>query len=506
MKKQRLKNYLKLGILLFGISFFLTNCEKETFEVEQTTNSKYSLSRIDLKQIQKNEALIEKIGSIENSIKKTKSNLQARYENVQFNLNLNSATYIEATDGSYHSYSFYIENYENNFNINNIVLSSTENGEYEADLVTYSLTEEERNQINNGIEMDLINKTTIKPFDINQINMYSRGGTCMILVAVDTVESCSAGHNVSSCSTSCCGGCYNNVYEWQSVDCGSGASTGGTNSGSDGPRFDGSSGTGSSSGGSSDGSDPKATSLTGTDGSIIKDPCKNTRELLAQYPEYRQKLIDLAQTVNEDHENAVGIYKDGTEFEESGTALNTFVDLNQNPNSKYIAIAHTHYETSTTPSEDTYSIFSPNDLQFYSQRLRENELDYRKFVAFLITGKGTRYALTINNKSKFLDFFKYVEINRKWENGEASTPEETNYVINTIVPIYDKYFDKESIPKAPIKKGNTDNNEVLEAFLQFMDEADMGVNLFSIDDTFTNYTQLNYDTSEPNNIKETPCN
>ena len=172
MKKQRLKNYLKLGILLFGISFFLTNCEKETFEVEQTTNSKYSLSRIDLKQIQKNEALIEKIGSIENSIKKTKSNLQARYENEQFNLNLNNATYIEATDGSYHSYSFYIQNDENNFNINNIVLSSTKNEDYEADLVTYNLSEEERNQVNNGIEIDLINKTTIKSFDINQINMY----------------------------------------------------------------------------------------------------------------------------------------------------------------------------------------------------------------------------------------------------------------------------------------------------------------------------------------------
>ena len=492
---------------LFGISFFLTNCEKETFEIEQTPNSKYSLSRIDLKQIQKNEALIEKIGSIKNSLKKTKSNSQARYQNVQFNLNLNFATYIEATDGSYHSYSFYIENDENNYNINNIVLSSTENNEYEADLVRYSLTEGERNQIDNGIEIDLIDKTTIESFDINQINMYGRGGTCVVLVPVDRVESCSAGHNVSSCSTSCCGGCYDTVYEWQSVDCGGGgggASTGGTNSGSDGSGFNGSSGSSGSGGNSKP--KPKATSLTNLDGTEIKDPCKNSRELLAQYPEYRQKLIDLAQTVNQDHENAVGIYKDGTEFEESGNSGQPNVNMNINPYSKYIAIAHTHYETSTTPSEDTYSIFSPEDLEFFSQRLRENELDHRKFVAFLITGKGTRYALTINNKSKFLDFFKYVEINRKWNNGVASTPEETNFIVNTIVPIYDKYFDDILPVTAPIKKENTNNQEVLEAFLQFMDEADMGVNLFSIDETFTNYTRLNYDTSEPDNIKKTPCN
>ena len=239
MKKQLLKNYLKLGILLFGISFFLTNCERETFEIEKTPNSKYFLSRIDLKQIHKNEALIKKIGSIENSIKKTKSNLKARYENVQFNLNLNSATFIEATDGSYHSYTFYIYNDEGNSNINNIVLSSTENGEYEADLVTYNLTEQERNQIDNGIEIDLIDKTTIKSFDINQINMYSRGGTCTELVYVGTGDcSCHSTHATGGCSHP------KDIYEWQSVDCGGGGggggSTGGSDSGSDGSGFDGS--------------------------------------------------------------------------------------------------------------------------------------------------------------------------------------------------------------------------------------------------------------------------
>lgn len=30
MKKQKITNYLKLGVLLLGISFLLWNCEKET--------------------------------------------------------------------------------------------------------------------------------------------------------------------------------------------------------------------------------------------------------------------------------------------------------------------------------------------------------------------------------------------------------------------------------------------------------------------------------------------
>ncbi len=497
MKHERLKNYLKLGILLFGISLSLISCKQDDIEIPiEQENSKYFLTRIQTNEFKENLKLNEKISKLKTKSKN--SNSQARYENQTFDIDLNEATYIENLDGSYHSYTFNIYNDQDNHNINNIVLSMMEDGNYEADLVTYSLTEEERNLIDSGIEIDLLDKMTIEPFDINQINTYSRIGGCWELVKVGE-EDCSC-HDVHAAD-----GCTHpdDVYEWQQVDCGGGGSTGGTDDGSGGSD---STGGGGSSSGSSDGSDPKATSLTGTDGTEVRDPCKNMRELFLQYPEYQQILVDLAATVNEDHENAVGMHKDGTEFEESGTALQPFVELTLNPASEYIAIAHTHYETDTTPEQDTYSIFSPNDLQFYYQRLKDNRLDHRKFVAFLITGKGTRYALTIANKSKYLDFFRYVTINEKWQNGLASTQEETDYVINTIVPIFDKYFDKEGSNPAPIKKENTDNQEVLEAFLQFMDEANMGVELFSVDETFTNYTKLNYDESEEDNIRESGCN
>jgi hypothetical protein len=35
MKKHRLKNYLKLGILLFGISLFIIACQQDDFELKQ---------------------------------------------------------------------------------------------------------------------------------------------------------------------------------------------------------------------------------------------------------------------------------------------------------------------------------------------------------------------------------------------------------------------------------------------------------------------------------------
>ncbi len=488
--------------MLFGISVLFTNCMEDSMEIEKPKADKYSVSRIGSNEFVKNRTLTEKLASIGRGIRQTTGGDYARYDNVQFDLILNEATFIEAIDGSYHSYTFGIYNEDDNYNINNIVLSLTENGDYEADLVTYTLTQEERSLIDSGIEIDLLDKMTVEPFDIDQINTYGRGSTCTEFVEVDRFENCANGHNVSSCTWECCGHCYEYVYEWQSVPC----DGGGSGSGSTGTTPGGTTGSPGTSGGTTSTSGgPKATALTNTDGSSVRNPCENMNELFIDYPEYRQKLVDLSTTVNEDHENAVGVFKDGTEFDQSGTALEPYVELQLNPISEYIAIAHTHYETDATTGQDTYSVFSPNDLQFYYQRLKDNNLDHRKFVAFLVTGKGTRYALTIKNKTKYLNFFKYVTTYKKWQSGLAATQEETDYINNTIVPIFDKYYDMEGDNPAPIKTDNTDNQEVLEAFLQFIDEADMGVNLFSIDETFTNYTQLNYDDSEEDNIKETPC-
>ena len=397
MRKHRLKNYLKLGILLFGISFFLTNCERETFEIEKTPNSKYSLSRIDLKQIQKNEALIKKIDSIENSIKKTKSNLKARYENVQFNLNLNSATYIEATDGSYHSYSFYIENDENNFNINNIVLSSTENGEYEADLVTYSLTEEERNQISNGVEINLINKTTIMSFDINQINMYSRGGACVELVYVGT-EDCSC-H-----STHAAGGCTHpeDIYEWQSVDCGGGSSTGGTNSGSDGSGFDGNSGGGSSSGGGTSTPKPKATSLTNTNGTPTD--CNNISEQMYDH-QFKDKIDFLKTKTGEQQETGFSQDTNGS-FTPLNVANNGH-SLDIPFTSSMKGFLHTHIDDYEIPDQNGDGIpdevkpikmFSPGDIITYLalvENASNNNISTLDVFGFVVSSYGT-YTIRFN--------------------------------------------------------------------------------------------------------------
>jgi hypothetical protein len=54
MRKKKLTNLFKSGILLFGISLTLWNCEKEGIIVpEETQNEKISVNSITLEQLEK---------------------------------------------------------------------------------------------------------------------------------------------------------------------------------------------------------------------------------------------------------------------------------------------------------------------------------------------------------------------------------------------------------------------------------------------------------------------
>jgi hypothetical protein len=260
--KQKLKSLNRIGLFLILILLSFTNCEREeSKEFMNSNQGKYLIKKIKSDEINKNLLLVNKLSEL-----KQKNNINngfsARYDNIQFNLNLNEAAYIESPDGNIHSYTFSIYNEENNFNINNIILVSYNNGQdYEAYLSTYTLTQEERNQLEDGIVLDLSEKTSIESFDINQVNIYSRagsgGGGCFDLVLTEIQSDCPAGHNAFACTTDCCGGCFSNIYGWQEVPCpggggggsggdGSGSGTGGIGSGTGGGG--GSSGSGNNSG------------------------------------------------------------------------------------------------------------------------------------------------------------------------------------------------------------------------------------------------------------------
>ncbi|MBF03751.1 MAG: hypothetical protein CMP76_10695 [Flavobacterium sp.] len=245
-----MKHFLKLGTLLLMLLLFL-NCEKQDIskkdDTELINSKKYILTRIKQNEISKNTTLFSKIKELENN-KEFLSKL-GKYENTEFNLNLNEAAYIESLDGSFHSYTFYIDSEVGSYDINNIVLVSYNNGiDYQAYISTYTLTFEERIQLLNGNNINFDQRASIDYFNINQINTYSRdgegGGGCFDLVFVRS-EDCAC-HEVHAE-----GGCTHpeDIYEWQEVECPGGGGSGGSGDGSG--TSGGTAGGGGSSGGDS---------------------------------------------------------------------------------------------------------------------------------------------------------------------------------------------------------------------------------------------------------------
>ena len=78
-KKNKLTNTLKIGILFFGVSLLLWNCEKEN-DVEQVIvkevvqETEFSISEIGLSEIQQNAVLFEKL----NKLTKKKKNYSVK--------------------------------------------------------------------------------------------------------------------------------------------------------------------------------------------------------------------------------------------------------------------------------------------------------------------------------------------------------------------------------------------------------------------------------------------
>jgi len=116
MKKHRLKNYLKLGILLFGVLITATNCDKDdtiSNQVPVLSNStKFKLQRITNPPVSQNKELSEKLSSFKSKSNHSDLDYQAREvynAELDFTIDTDISNYIEY--GAYHSYTFPITRY-----------------------------------------------------------------------------------------------------------------------------------------------------------------------------------------------------------------------------------------------------------------------------------------------------------------------------------------------------------------------------------------------------------
>lgn len=181
-------------------------------------------------------------------------------------------------------------------------------------------------------------------------------------------------------------------------------------------------------------------------------------------------------------------------------------NIDPNPTNNYVTIAHTHDAFGLDPDGDgigtsTYSVFSFEDLKLMAEILYNNKLNSGTFVAFLITAKGTRYALTINDPTKFLDLFYMHNV------PIPSTPDEAGKWTNSkekLKPLYKEYYDQKN-ENRKIKESDTDNENVLKQFLTFLNDSDTGISLFEANQDFDSFQplKLNPTTGEPD--RNTNC-
>jgi aspartokinase/homoserine dehydrogenase 1 len=85
------------------------------------------------------------------------------------------------------------------------------------------------------------------------------------------------------------------------------------------------------------------------------------------------------------------------------------------------------------------------------QNLKRLSLKYNApFLFETNVGAGLPIIDTLNH----LINFKYIDIQKKWRLGQASTADELSFVLDTVVPIHNKYYLKQSPNPAIIKINN----------------------------------------------------
>ena len=182
--KNHFKNYLKLGILLFLISFVFTNCEKDddftTQEPSPKQTLKYNSRIVQKTAFNKNETLnftLNKLRALDKT-NRTNNNTSRLVTNYSLNIAIedSSAKYLESIDGTYHSYTFVAFDYNKENGMQNIVLSLQQDGTYKEFLIHYNLTDEEIERYRNNEFVDLPGKVTIMELEGSSLegNSYSK--------------------------------------------------------------------------------------------------------------------------------------------------------------------------------------------------------------------------------------------------------------------------------------------------------------------------------------------
>lgn len=225
--------------------------------------------------------------------------------------------------------------------------------------------------------------------------------------------------------------------------------------------------------------------------------CITISDQFTKFPSLKQELTNLAGTTSQNHENGIFIDKSATAqtanpFQTIPQGTGGMIKINTNPSQPYVMLAHTH-DAYGSDGTGTYSIFSSGDMAVISNLIQKNKIDLDNFVFYVITADGTRYAMTINC-AECLKPFCYP----CGESFSVGTVLDMERMKNTDAFIRNAYKDIDGIHT------QSDPQNDIKSFLKFIQEANLGVNLFEVDATFSNFQKLELESKTSNIIKK-PC-
>ncbi|MDP5105117.1 MAG: furin-like repeat-containing protein [Polaribacter sp.] len=545
MKKRKLKNYLKIGILLFGISLFLQNCEKERFGTFNPESNK------DIQNLTFKEAIdfFNKNKPISNLLAKGSEALTVNpdWETISHQqLVYSEASLVKADtdinrEGNYYSQLIFINI---NGQIKNVICTSYKDK-----------TDADGNMVDGRLYFNNIDGTFIDAYKIenklftkrlipnqeakvNQASFflflfqqqdeqfywcYTEGGM-LNEVEIKTYKPhmLTAGGNLSNYSSA--ENYQNYVNNATGMNTGSSHSSGLTNkqitdaAGAiiSSPPIDKDecpNGLKNDFGkcvercreGKTYNTTTKRCECTDTNkiedwqGNCIVNPCNKITNLFNTHSTLKQELITLKGFTSADTER--GRYKltSSNFIQTPPTGNDGYVDIPIPPSGQYEMFAHTH----NSPASATLSVPSFADIDGMAYLLKLGKIDASNFVFFLMTADGTNYAITIDDPTQFLSVF---EAQMKIVNGKIKALYSDNLEKQKA-----KYYtgkrneDSSVIEESLIKENNLDKVADEKLFLDFLDATQIGLSLFEINDTFDSFTRVIH-SKTTDNIEPDNCN
>ncbi|TYB78446.1 hypothetical protein [Bizionia myxarmorum] len=190
MKKYKLKVHLKCFILLFGISLFLVNCQKDDFSNQENkdalTESNFKITTLRTDKILKKRSLLTKLDKIKTKLKvstKTTSINGREVYSEENGFTINTDYCKEVFDGTTYTYTFPIYRDEDNDLLENLWLIEEADSTYTAYLVQYEFTTEDITALNFRQQINVENKITYIELNADELmgdifGKYYYNGSC----------------------------------------------------------------------------------------------------------------------------------------------------------------------------------------------------------------------------------------------------------------------------------------------------------------------------------------